>query len=75
MLADWDCLSENLQLLLSRMALARATEIIANQAEVLAAEIETGSMADFGGPDALRLLARIVRSSPRDTMEPTGMVN
>ncbi len=61
MLVDWNTLSDNLQLALSREALRRATEIIACQAETLAGEMEHGGLADRGGPDALRLLAGVVR--------------
>ncbi len=61
MLCDWNILSDDLQLVLSREALRRAAEIIAGQAETLAGEMETGSLQDLGGPDALRLLAGLVR--------------
>ena len=39
---------------------------IAGQAEVLAGEIELGGISDRGGPEALRLLAAVVRLSARD---------
>ena len=76
-LADWNLLSDDLQLTLSQAALYRAAETIAGQAEILAREIEDGALNDRGGPDALRLLARIVRlsgvkSSGMDTMTPAG---
>lgn len=61
MMADWNLLSEDLQLILSRAALRKAAETIAGQAELLAGEIESGQLDDRGGPDALRLLARFVR--------------
>ncbi len=61
MLCDWNILSDDLQLVLSREALRRAAEIIAGQAEILAGEMETGCVQDLGGPDALRLLAGLVR--------------
>lgn len=61
MAADWNILSDDLQLTLARAALYKAAETIAGQAEVLASEMETGGLADQGGPDALRLLARVVR--------------
>lgn len=38
-----------------------AAERIAGQAEILASEMESGVIADRGGPDALRLLAAVVR--------------
>jgi hypothetical protein len=66
MVFDWNELSESLQLALSREALWRAADTIAGQAEVLAAEMECGALNDNGGPDALRLLAAVVRVN-RDT--------
>ncbi len=61
MLSDWNILSDELQLVLTREALKRAAETIAGHAEILAAEMERGHIADRGGPDALRLLAAVVR--------------
>jgi hypothetical protein len=66
MLAEWNKLSEALQLTLSHEALRRAAETIASQAEVLAEEMECGALPDRGGPDALRLLAVVVRSGGQD---------
>ena len=66
MFPDWNALSDELQLALGQEALRRAAEAIAGQAECLAGEIENGALADRGGPDALRLLAAIVRSTGRD---------
>jgi hypothetical protein len=63
MLTDWSLLSEELQLVLSREALHHAAETIAGQAEFLAEEMESGALPDRGGPDALRLLAAVVRAS------------
>lgn len=63
MVADWNLLSDDLQLTLSRAALQKAAETIAGQAELLAQEMEDGVLDDRGGPDALRLLARFVRLS------------
>lgn len=61
MLSDWNLLSDDLQLIVSREALHKAADAIAGQAETLADEMELGTIADRGGPDALRLLAAIVR--------------
>ena len=72
MLSDWTLLSDELQLTLSREALCQAGETIASQAEILAVEMETGGLADRGGPDALRLLAAVVRVTGRDGMVPAG---
>jgi len=62
---DWASLADDLQLELARQALLRAAEIIAGQAECLAREIEDGALADEGGPDALRLLAAVIRATNR----------
>ncbi len=59
---DWNVLTEHAQLALSRAALAHAAGTLAVQAETLAEEMETGSLADRGGPDALRLLAAVIRT-------------
>ncbi len=61
MLQNWSALSDDAQLALSREALLRAADAIAHQAEMLAHEMEQGSLRDRGGPDALRLLAAVVR--------------
>lgn len=66
MLAEWNKLSDALQLTLSQEALRRAADTIAGQAEVLAEEMECGALMDNGGPDALRLLAAVVRTAGGD---------
>jgi hypothetical protein len=63
MLRDWHALSDDMQLALTQLALLRAAETIAQQAELLAEEMEVGHLRDRGGPDALRLLAAVVRVS------------
>lgn len=68
---QWTALSDDLQLALAEQALSRAAETIAGQAENLAAEMESGSLTDGGGPDALRLLAAVIRATsgqPMDTL-------
>jgi hypothetical protein len=65
MLRDWDLLSDEMQLALSSEALRRAVDAVADQAELLAGEMETGVLSDLGGPDALRLLAAVVREAGR----------
>ena len=62
---EWSTLSDEMQLALSREALCRAAETFAGQAELLASEIDEGSLADRGGADALRLLAILVRVTGR----------
>ena len=70
--SDWDALPEQLQLALAQEAMRRAADTIAGQAETLAGEIEDGSLADRGGPDALRLLDAVVRLAARDKLVPCG---
>jgi hypothetical protein len=72
MVADWNILSDDLQLVLSREALRRAVETIAGQAEILAEEMEVGTLADRGGVDALRLLAAVVRVTGQDGLGVAG---
>jgi hypothetical protein len=69
---DWNLLSDDMQWLLSREALRRAADTIAEQAETLALEMETDRIHDRGGPDALRLLAAVIRISGRDEFVPAG---
>lgn len=54
------------QALLAGEALRHASETMAAQAELLAREMEFGTLADRGGPDALRLFAALVRAHARD---------
>ena len=70
----WHLLSDDAQLALSRRALRHAAETIASHAEILAREMEEGGLADRGGPEALRLLAAVVRTTGHDAMcgEPAG---
>mgnify|MGYP006919669603 CR=1 FL=1 len=70
---DWSLLSEGAQLALSRAALALAADTIAGQAETLAEEMETGTLGDHGGPDALRLLAALVRALNPQALCVSGM--
>ena len=63
MLTNWNILSDDLQLALAQQALLRATETIASHAETLAEVMEQGDLLDRGGPDALRLLASVVRAT------------
>ncbi len=72
MLADWNLLSDDLQLTVAHEALAHAAETLAAQAEVLATEMEAGALADRGGPAALRLFAAVVRVNGQDRLMPVG---
>lgn len=68
----WDSLSDDAQLMLACQALHRAAETITRQAECLAGEMEDGAVPDRGGPEALRLLAAIVRATGPDSMPVAG---
>jgi len=70
--AHWNSLPEDLQLLLSREALRRAAETLAEHADLLAEEMDRGTLSDRGGPDALRLFAAVVRATNSDTFGPVG---
>lgn len=70
--ADWHNLPDEMQLLLSREALRRAAETLAEHAELLAEEIERGALKDRGGPDALRLFAAVVRATNDDAFGTIG---
>jgi len=70
--AHWNTLPEDLQLLLSREALRRAAETLAEHADLLAEEMDRGTLSDRGGPDALRLFAAVVRATNSDAFGPVG---
>ena len=59
---QWNNLPDDLQLALAEQALQRAAATIANQAECLASEMDSGTLTDQGGPEALRLLAAVLRA-------------
>ena len=69
---EWHELHEEFQLHLAREALRRAAETLAEHAEMLAHEMDLGTLIDRGGPDALRLFAAVVRETNRDTFEAIG---
>ena len=71
-ICDWALLSEPLQLVVAREALARAAETIAGQALVLAGEMDEGALPDRGGAEALRLFAAVVRVTGREVIPPAG---
>ncbi len=70
--AEWTTLTDEQQLALSREALRRAAETLAEHAEVLAAEMDQGTLADHGGPDALRLFAAVIRATNNEAFGPVG---
>jgi hypothetical protein len=70
--SDWISLSDDQQLALSREALRRAAETLAEHAELLAGEIERGMLSDRGGPEALRLFAAVVRATQQEAFGAAG---
>jgi hypothetical protein len=70
--ASWTTLPEDLQLVLSREALRRAAETLAEHALMLAEEMERGTLTDRGGPDALRLFAAVVRATNEEGLGAVG---
>lgn len=70
--AEWNAIPEELQLILAREAMRRAAATLAEQAELLALEMEAGTLSDRGGPDALRLFAAIIRATSQDSLGPVG---
>jgi hypothetical protein len=71
--ANWITLTDDQQLAMAREALRRAAETLADHAEVLAVEMDQGTLADRGGPDALRLFAAVIRATNQDAFGPVGM--
>ncbi|WP_458095960.1 hypothetical protein [Roseomonas sp. WA12] len=70
--STWHSLPDDLQLTLSREALRRAAETLAEHAELLASEMDSGTLLDQGGPEALRLFASVVRATNRDGFATVG---
>lgn len=69
---DWHSLPDALQLVLAQQAMRRAAATLAEQAELLAHEMDAGTLTDHGGSDALRLFAAIIRSSNSAGLGPVG---
>lgn len=57
---------------LAEGAMQQACAILATIAEGLAEEIERGEIADCGGAEALRVLARLVRLAHLQTVRPAA---
>ncbi len=69
---EWTILPDAVQLHLAHEALRQALETVAGQAETLAGVMEEGELQDRGGPDALRLLAAVVRATGPGPAAPHG---
>jgi hypothetical protein len=63
---EWLRLTETQQIEVARRAMQIAILTLADQAEVLAQEMEEGCLLDRGGPDALRLLCKVMRISSQE---------
>lgn len=68
----WQTMPDDLQLVLAREALQRAAATLAEHAELLACEMEMGTLSDRGGPDALRLFAHVVRATAAEPSSQVG---
>ena len=64
MVSDWNTISSDLQLSLSREALSRARHVVGAQAALLAEQMDEGLLPNLGGSDALRLLAAMLAGEP-----------
>ena len=73
MFSAWTDIPDEMQVALAMEAMRRAALVIAGQAEALSSEIETGAIADRGGPEALRLLATVIRTVGQDDFPTVGM--
>lgn len=71
-LSSWNLLTDASQLALSREALRRASETLAEHARLLALEMDCGTLNDRGGADALRLFAAVVTANTQDAFGPIG---
>jgi hypothetical protein len=65
---DWNLLPDHLQIMLAGEAMCLAVENVIERADVLAEEVEAGALSDHGGPDALRLLATLLRLIGQDSL-------
>jgi hypothetical protein len=71
-LTEWHEIPEELQATLAQQAMRRAALIIAEQAELFAAQFRAGTLHDRGATDALVLFAALLRETTIDTMTPMG---
>jgi hypothetical protein len=70
--SEWQALPDYLQAALAREAMRRAALILADQAELFAAQFQAGVLLDRGGPDALTLFATLVRETLVDSFPTVG---
>jgi hypothetical protein len=70
MLCEWNFLSDEMQLVLAREAFRQALATITDHAGALAGAIEAGTIADRGGPEALRLFVAVLAETHSDCSPP-----
>jgi hypothetical protein len=70
--AEWHGMSDELQVVLAQQAMKRASFIIADQAELFAAQFAAGTLVDRGAADALRLFATLLRETSAECLRPVG---
>lgn len=71
-LSSWYELPTDVQLALAQGAMQKAAALLAEQAELLATEMDAGTLLDQGGPEALRLFAAVVRATNDDGWATVG---
>ena len=71
-LSSWHELPTDVQLALAQGAMQKAAALLAEQAELLATEMDAGTLLDQGGPEALRLFAAVVRAINDDGWATVG---
>ena len=68
----WQALADDQQAALAQQAMRRAALILAEQAELFAAQFSGGVLQDRGAPDALKLFAALVRETTLDSFPTLG---
>ncbi|WP_084698685.1 hypothetical protein [Muricoccus aerilatus] len=71
-LNSWQELAVDVQLALAQGAMQKAAALLAEHAELLAAEMDAGALHEEGGPEALRLFAAVVRTINGDGWATVG---
>jgi hypothetical protein len=67
---EWNLLSDEMQLTLTREAYRQALDTITGHARALAGEIAAGRIMDRGGAEALRLFVAVIDEMRRDCHAP-----
>ncbi len=71
-LPEWNRLSDELQIHLSRQALRQAALIVADQADLFAVQFLAGTLQDRGAADALMLFAALLRETSNECLTQAG---